>query len=421
MDNNKKKIKLNIYIFFVIAASVFGLMMSLIIPVSQVPDEYTHFELMLRAYGAEKMYGEDLNEFFRPSGLDSFNSGDIRPVDGNAYMDNGMKSYSEGLFGYGFKPGITAVRFIPQAVIFYILICLIALKKMPFKKEVLMFIMLMPMAMQEAGSFSPDVTVNALSFLITAMIFDFKTREKKVGWKEMIIFALMTGVVLVAKEIYILVAFGIFIVPLDRFSLMIGKKFDLAQFIKKYKILFIVILAAIAVTLGILCRDFRYVKILYASVLQPGRSYLLFKNTLLGYKDFYLQTMVGSFGWLDSGVSYTFVTIFFMMLFYVNLFQSKKSIELQEDFTIGNRIYLVLLSGMMFVFIFISMVSWSFFLAGFNLDVGLTSIRLTICSEYREDILFLSCRCSAYLSDAAMKPRVQRDIRSYRHVIMYCR
>ena len=399
MDNNKKKIKFNIYIFFVIAASVFGLMMSLIIPVSQVPDEYTHFELMLRAYGAEKMYGEDLNEFFRPSGLDSFNSGDIRPVDGNAYMDNGMKSYSEGLFGYGFKPGITAVRFIPQAVgffagvllrlpilichqlgeltalIFYILICLIALKKMPFKKEVLMFIMLMPMAMQEAGSFSPDVTVNALSFLITAMIFDFKTREKKVGWKEMIIFALMTGVVLVAKEIYILVAFGIFIVPLDRFSLMIGKKFDLAQFIKKYKILFIVILAAIAVTLGILCRDFRYVKILYASVLQPGRSYLLFKNTLFGYKDFYLQTMVGSFGWLDSGVSYTFVTIFFMMLFYVNLFQSKKSIELQEDFTIGNRIYLVLLSGMMFVFIFISMVSWSFFLAGFNLDVGVAEFR----------------------------------------------
>lgn len=399
MENLEKKTKFNIYLFFIIAAALCGLMMSLIIPVSQVPDEYTHFELMLRAYGAEKMYGEDLKEFYRPAGMESFNSGDAHSVNGDAYFGSGMKSYSEGLFGYGFKPGITAVRFIPQAVgfffgvlfrlpilichqlgeltalIFYILICLIALKKMPFKKEVLCFIMLMPMAMQEAASFSPDVTVNALCFLLTAMIFDFKVREKKVGWKEILTFAVLTGIVLVAKEIYILVAFGIFIVPLDKFSLKLGQNFDLAVFIKKYRFLFIGILIMIAVILGILCRDFRYVKVLYAAVLQLGRTFLLFKNTLIGYKDFYLQTLVGSFGWLDSAVSYTFVTVFFMMLFFVNLFQSKKSIELQSDFTTANRIYLVMLSAAIFVFVFISMISWSFYLAGVDFDGGVAEYR----------------------------------------------
>ena len=394
-----KKIKLNIYIFFVLAAMISGLAMSVIIPVSQVPDEYTHFELMLEGFGVEKLYGEDLKEFFRPAGLESFNSGEAHSVDGSAYLEYGMKPYSKGLSGYGVRPGITAVRFLPQAVgffagvllhlpilichqlseltalLFYVIICLIALKKMPFKKEVLMFIMLMPMALQEAGSFSPDVTVNALSFLLTAMIFDFKTREKKVGWKEAVIFAVVMAIVLIAKEIYILVAFGIFIVPLDKFSLKIGRSFDLAAFLKKYKFVLVGVMILAVVMLGILCRDFRYVRVLYASVLQPGRTFLLFKNTLLGYKDFYLQTMVGTFGWLDSAVSFTFVTIFFMMLFYINIFQSEESIRLQEGFTVKNRIYMVILSLMMFGFIFISMISWSFYLAGLDLDAGIPQFR----------------------------------------------
>jgi Predicted membrane protein len=413
IDTSQEKYKFNIYVFFIVIAAVWGLAMSILIPVSQVPDEYTHFDGMLQSYGAGNLLKDDLNDFFRPSGMDSMNSGELHPVDSSAYLDAGMKSYKSGLFSYGFGPGIIAIKYLPQAIgfflgvllglpmlichqlgeltalIFYVIICTIALKKMPFKKEVMLFVMLMPMALQEAGSFSPDVTVNACSFLLTAMIFDFKIRgsrfdsedgktdlkKSKIGWKDMIIFAFLTFIVLISKEIYILIAFGIFIVPLDRFYLPIGKKFDLAAFIKKYKIAFIGLLAAIVIILGILCRDFLYVKVLYACILQPGRTFLLFKNSLIGYKDFYLQTLVGFFGWLDSAVSYFYIVIFFMMLTYINLFQSKKSIELQKDFSIRNRIYLIVLSLAIFVFVFISMVSWSFQLAGVDMSLGVPEFR----------------------------------------------
>ena len=412
IDTSQEKYKFNIYVFFIVIAAVWGLAMSILIPVSQVPDEYTHFDGMLQSYGAGNLLKDDLNEFFRPSGMDSMNSGELHPVDSSAYLDAGMKSYKSGLFSYGFGPGIIAIKYLPQAIgfflgvllglpmlichqlgeltalIFYVIICTIALKKMPFKKEVMLFVMLMPMALQEAGSFSPDVTVNACSFLLTAMIFDFKTRgsrfesedgktdlKNKIGWKDMIIFAFLTFVVLISKEIYILIAFGIFIVPLDSFYLPIGKKFDLAAFIKKYKIAFIGLLAAIVIILGILCRDFLYVRVLYACIPHPGRTFLLFKNTLIGYKDYYLQTLVGFFGWLDSAVSYTFVVIFFMMLLYINIFQSKNSIEKQSVFLMKNRVYLIILSGIMFVFVFISMIPWSFYLAGLNLDAGVNEFQ----------------------------------------------
>ena len=399
MENLEKKTKFNIYLFLVIAAAVCGLMMSLIIPVSQVPDEYTHFELMLRAYGAEKMYGEDLKEFYRPAGMESFNSGDAHSVDGDAYLNSGMKSYSEGLFGYGFKPGITAVRFIPQAVgfflgvllrlpilichqlgeltalIFYILICLIALKKMPFKKEVLCFIMLMPMAMQQAGSINPDVVVNACSFLLTAMILDFKISDKTIGWKDMIIMALLCGEIFIAKQIYVLLAAGIFMVPIDKFSLPIGKKFDLAKFIKKRKIICIIAMVVCVAAAGYVMRNGEYFQILTASVLQPGRTLLLIKFTALSLKDYYLQTLVGCFGYLDSFMSYTYIVIFFMMLMYIMLIDYKEELNKMNKLSVANRIFMILIAGSIFILVFMSQINWSFRLAELDMNGGVEYFR----------------------------------------------
>ena len=81
MKFKNKEIKFNIYIFFVLTAMVWGLVMSIMIPVSQVPDEYTHFEGMLASYGNKEILREDMDRFFEPSGMSEFNQGKLHPVD----------------------------------------------------------------------------------------------------------------------------------------------------------------------------------------------------------------------------------------------------------------------------------------------------------------------------------------------------
>ena len=129
------------------------------------------------------------------------------------------------------------------------------------------------------------------------------------------------------------------------------------------------------ILVGYICRDFAYFKVLYACILQPGITFSLFKNTFLGYGDLFIQTLVGSFGWLEIDVSLVFTVIFFIMLFYLNVFQTKESIEMQESFTFKNRIVFVIISAAVFGFVLLSMVSWSFFLEGFDLDVPVSVMR----------------------------------------------
>ena len=407
MKIKNKEIKFNIYIFFVLVAAVLGIAMSIMIPVSQVPDEYTHFEGMLVSYGNKEILREDMDKFFEPSGMNKFNQGNLHPVNQELYNKTGMEKYSKGLFEYGIKPSASAVKYLPAAIgfylgvmlhlpilichqlgeltalIFYIIFCVIALKLMPFKKEMLLFVMLVPMAIQEASSFSPDVIVNACAFLITAMILDFKVRDKKVGWKDVIIFALLSMWLMIAKIIYVLIPLGIFIVPLDKFELRLGKKLELklgkklelASIIKRFKWAFIGLMILAVILVGYVCRDFMYFKVLYACILQPGSTLRIFKNTILGYGDLFIQTLAGSFGWLEVDVSLLFIVTFFIMLFYINVFQSKESIEMQELFSVKNRIYFVVISAAVFGFVLLSMVSWSMELAGFDRDVSVSVMR----------------------------------------------
>ena len=245
MENTKFK-KFNIYTFFIIVAAVCGMALSLIVPISQTPDEGMHFYNMLMSYGTMELYAEEV-QFMESSGMASFNDdNEVKLVDEQAYYDAGMKKYSYDLKLSDFSLSTWALKFWPGAIgfylgvflkmpiivchqmaelfalIFYIIMGVITLKLIPFRKEVMLFIMLMPMVLQQAGSINPDVIVNSCSFLATAYILHLKFREKKVGWKDIIILGLLGLELLIAKEIYVLILAGIFIIPLDHFELKIG-------------------------------------------------------------------------------------------------------------------------------------------------------------------------------------------------------
>ena len=389
-----RQIKFNIYIFFIVISAIWGFTMSVMVPMGQTPDEYSHFSFMLEDFGTNKLYPEDRKEFYEAASLLDV-AQHRAPFDTKSYLENGMKHYSYGLFDLKVRisPGI--IKFLPAAIgfhigvllhlpmlichqlselmslVFYIFICTLALKKMPYRKEILMFVMLMPMAIQQAGSINPDVMVNSSAFLMTAMIFDLKTREEKAGWKEVIILFLLSVVILICKMVYLPIAFMILTVPADHFRLPIGRRFELQNFLKKYKIP--VILSSVILAAGalLLARENRFVKMLFAVMLHPLRFLIIVKNTIGKLRDFYLQTMVGCFGWLDTFVSYTFIVVFMVVLLYALLFASGEDIEKEKTFTVKNRLYCIALSLIIFALIMCSMTIWTYQITGFDMNLNL--------------------------------------------------
>ena len=393
-----RDVKPNIYIFFIVTAAVWGLIMSFLVPVGQTPDENSHFSFMLEACGTNKLYPEDRDEFYKSSGLISVAS-ERADFNTEAYFRDGMKKYSYGLLDLKVHISPSIIKFLPgalgfhlgllfrlpmlichqlaelTALIYYILICTIALKKMPFKKEVLMFVMLMPMAIQQAGSINPDVMVNTSAFLITAMILDFKVRDKKVGWKDLIILMILALILFICKMIYIPLCLGILIVPADKFRLPIGRKFELQSFVRKYKIVAALLIVAAAAAGLYLFRGNETVKVLLATLSHPIKFMMLIKVTLGMLKDFYLQTMVGCFGWLDTFVPYTFIVFFMVFMLYISIMTSGEDIERARVLNIKNRIYLIFLVILIFMLIMCSMTIWSFKLSGYDLSADLSRYR----------------------------------------------
>ena len=395
----KVKSKLNIVTFFIVFSAIWLTIMSFAVPISQTPDEFTHFINMMDLYGTPVYIHETTGTLYDDAELTTFNAEGVHPVNAEAYKKAGMQRYEHKLKITDFKPSVSAVKFLPAAIGFYLgvllrlpkLVCLqmaelfsalffivlgaIALKKAPFKKEVFLFTMLMPMTIQQCSSFNPDVIVIACSVLLTAWILDMKFREGDVTWKDIIVLGLLSFEILIAKQIYVLLAASIIIVPFSKYKLPIGKKFDLAEIIKKYKFVFIGILILMIAAVLFVTRDFYYFKVLYACMLEPGRTLLLMRATISNLYTYYEQTFVGCFGWLDVYVSYNYITIFFIMMFYVGLFLKKEELDKYKQLKMWNRIVMVLIAVAISVFVFLSMATWSFELQGFDKYVDINTIR----------------------------------------------
>ena len=100
----------------------------------------------------------------------------------------------------------------------YLFITWLAVRTIPKGKNALTLIALLPMALQQASSFSPDGYINSMSFLLIALILRAAEGNERLSGKE---YAALTVVALLlapAKGIYTLLLLLLFTVPAQRFG-----------------------------------------------------------------------------------------------------------------------------------------------------------------------------------------------------------
>jgi uncharacterized membrane protein len=336
------KKKANFYVQFLVIALNWGLIFSFVIIPWQTPDEYTHL----------RMIGDEFNNSTMASELLESMDLRMREIQFNWYskvsseefieaVNNGLDYMKEDCLPKGIK--IEAVRHLPASLgiyfgiiiglpvywilqlgelcslVFYVMVCIIALKLMPFKKELLEAIMLLPMCIQQAASISYDSVLLPLCFLFIAYIIHLKCSTEKVRFQSVLKIIGLLVIITIIKLPYFVIGLLILTIPLSKFEFKFCNRRISETEIKKMLPLMVFILA-ITICMGFyLVRDNSYIQVLIASVLQWKRTLYLIKETISNRGEYLAVSLVGNFGWVDTPMPIFFVTFTIIWVIIVSL------------------------------------------------------------------------------------------------------
>lgn len=303
-------------------------------PIGAVADEPNHF---FRAYEiscghmvSKHMGGIQLGGNYLPEGLAYFTDKSVQLDKDNltAYYFGNTALYAP----VSYLPqaaGILLTRFFTDNVytIFYggrfggalinFLLCIWALKKMPFAKELLFLIMVFPVSIQEMISMAADGFTLSLSLAFLAYVLSLAYGNKKIEKRSIVLLTGMALCLSLCKIIYMVLVFLIFLIPKEKF-------------VKKDKIRFIqagIIATAVVVNLSWLYISSGFLleftpgvdsgaQVKYV-ITHPLDYYATIIRTVLNDFQGWIQTMFGSnLGSLNIAVSSVMWITFLCMVFH---------------------------------------------------------------------------------------------------------
>ena len=392
---SKHGVKL-LYFLFALLLLVEGFTFSKIVPFGQTPDEIAHYEMIEQEFGTSGYVDEMSYVLWYMGGYGGLPRSEQAKVNTEvAEKISGVK-FTEPLSITDFKPGIRIVRHLPAGVGFYIGIALglpiadcarlaeiltvlffvvmsfLTVWIAPVKKEIFALTILLPTYLQQCSSVNYDSVLLPCSMFLFAYILKLYYSEDKVRWRHVALLLVISFVILVTKPPYILILLSMFIIPLDHYELKIGKKFELAGFVKRFRWFFVAGGAAMVVLLFYVGRNNPDIKTILSDITSPIRFAMLLKRTFLEYFLTHIRHMVGVFGWLDSGVSEACVVIVFIFTLYIIIFKGEDT-DLKLD--IKKRLILLISAFGVFMLIEIALQSWTYLHLGFDRDVDLATYR----------------------------------------------
>lgn len=374
------------------SALIFGIIYMFVIPPYAVPDEQAHF---ITAYNNSS---ELLGEEKRDDNLVVLHEPEIL-CDSLGYYPTKERyiEYMNGLMGKVYNNNnepviggkaldMPKISYLPQTVgitiarildlngiqLFYMgrLVALItytaivywAIKLMPFAKMLLIIVALLPMSMQQAMSYSYDMLVNAISFLIVAYFLYLIYEKEKVEKNDIIIISLCVAILAPIKVVYIvIVGLGI-LIPYQKF----GTK------LKKWICASILVLAG---TIPIIITRITSMADMIGG--SQGNSELLgyevyggmyflkhlqrlpdiFLETSQEMTSYYMNTAIGKqLGWLEIEIPYT-VIVGFILLIFISVAKKRgenQIIKTSSKIWIGTLVFLCCI-----LVCFVLLISWT--------------------------------------------------------------
>lgn len=322
---------------------ILGFTILFLIPTWQIPDEYTHLKVIgdaiyndnFASLLAESVnidgsimrnYDKKVNIQEVQSALSSspvYDKTDMMPRGISLSIIRHLPSTLGILFGIILGvPAYWALQLGEIfSLMFYVCICYVALKIMPIKKEMFGMILLMPMAMQQAGGIGYDSVLMPLCFLWVAYIFYLKTSES-ICLKDFIYLLLLIGIITYIKMPYCFLILLVLILPIDKIHFHIGKYNIDGTEIKKYRFLLLGVAVIGAIAVVYLMRENYWIQLVLGLMKEWRRTLYLLEATGKTWSGFLITSSVGNFGWLDAPIIPAVAVIVYVILMITSVVNS---------------------------------------------------------------------------------------------------
>ena len=232
-----KKEKMKIEKVFLIMFIPISITFCALMPVNQVPDEFSHF---MRAYEISEGNLVTTNHKWDASICDTIGNNKYTDILKHIKIKTSSK---KALYYYDNTSLYSFVCYIPQALgvrlakivgfnilgqaylgrlfnlAVFIAIMFFAIKLIPYKKECILIITFLPIVIQEAISLSPDALTIATAVLFVSSILYFKNnKDEKFTKMQFMYLAILSVILSLCKIVYLPICLLLFLLPKEKFS-----------------------------------------------------------------------------------------------------------------------------------------------------------------------------------------------------------
>ena len=372
---------------FLAISITFGVVFSFLFPLYQIPDEYTHLNMIYSELNMNVNFANEIHGY-----------GDTARIVG--HYDEKVNIHQYIRFNNPLSisekyqiPSITIIRHFPQfigliigdilslpvlititlseilAVLFYSFIGYKVLKLMPIKKEMMMAIMLLPICIQQMGSFSYDVMLLSMCYLLVAYILYFKFDKECISLKDLLKILIILVVIAIVKLPYAFLGMLIFILPIKKINLNF-KLFKINGSViiehKKKMLYFVIPLVLVLCFFGYqVLKHMYFGRVLLAAIGYPRKSFHMILNTLYVNKFGFIKGLTSEFGWLDTHSSLIFSIFVLVFVFIINFIHFKYD-NYKSPFKKWETIYIYGIAVVMIFLLVLAMFDWTATIRGYQ-------------------------------------------------------
>lgn len=444
-EKHKKRV-LTIPQLFVVWGILGGITASVLIPTGQVPDDWTHVALMDMEWGLNGYAGDAAAKLNNVLKVDSIHNMFGQKITLQDYKKAAGIHYDDSL-KLSIHPNYLAVRHITAGIGYIIgillhlpiiwclqlakmtalagyLVCgYLALKWIPYKKELMMVIMLFPMCLQQAASFNYDSVVQGAGFLLIAYLLWLREEKEKITWGNLVFAVILTIVLMVTKLPYACLILLAFSVPHEKYDFRIGKV-DVGAVCYRWRYMLLAVSVVLAGVVTAVVKNNINFNIMKAAVIEWPATLRLITNSLKIRGTWYAAGIVGNLGWLDTPLLNIHYLAIVLVILWLSQAGKPSGERDHKDWKqkLSNRTAMLLIALLIFLMIFISMIYYETSLSGQELPVGLSQWRQIITGAGNilgvQGRYFLPCLPIAVLAFRDIVPLPSRGVRT--GVAIYC-
>ena len=281
-----------------------------------------------------------------------------------AYLPSAIGIALVRLFHFGTLPLLYLGRVFN--LIFFVVMTTLAMRRMPFGKEVLFGTALLPMTIHLSASYSYDVMIMGCFFLFTAVSLDLAYEKERVRVQDVVLLAVLMAVAGPCKMVYAPMMGLCLLIPVAKFgdwkrwlisAMAVGGAFALAMFFVNRQVLTSYAVATEADSFVEWASEPGYTLTLL--IHQPQRLFQIFYQTVLWQAQQYHLTMIGaSLGNLDPVLDVPYVVVVTLSLCLLGLAFRKPG----EDLKIsgGQRVWIgVVCAGCAGLVLLSMLIAWT--------------------------------------------------------------